>query len=604
MATVADAFDIQTAGMQSHLDSAIIPKQAFAKGINVSVRGGLAKTRGGFSQEAVLGAGVFQGAGVWSLNDADRLVYILDGYLHVYNIDTGLEEADSEFNPLFVPVPVTPPYLHSSGQRMSTATTRYFFTQVDRYMVVQDGVNTPIVLEISGVVGYVAYVTHNYVAGFVGAYAHGRYHYSPILLPLLAPAVTADPASYDLTPTLATVTGRPYFVSSDVLDTLNPEYVRRMAEHRVAATGGALALPQELGFITAMSTIRGASTGTGVGELLVFARNGVSAFDVSISRSQWHTSAISKVLFAGAGTNSPFSPRPVNDDVAYLDRLGQLRLLRYDKTRLAGSGGSLSNTPMSSELKYFHDLEDVTKLPYAYLTSADNRITWTMVGETGPSFKALASLDLALSFAMSGTLTPPAYDGVWTGFHFYHVFSVNDILYTIVSREGSVLLLSHDDTTTYDLTTTPVQATLVTRQMNFEDPVNLKTLMFAELWIGDIQTDTTIEVFYRPQGYTVWTSMGSKSINVPAGGAPQFRRKLKFGVDTATAVCNPIDDKVLWDSAEFQFAIRWTGYCTIDGFRAVAEAHPEMDPDVCATDNPDNDVVPLSEGLEDFDYWV
>lgn len=591
-----DAFQAQTGGMQSGLDPTLVAETAFVKGINVSIRGGLVHSRGGFSQVFQLPSGTFQGAQVWSLEDADRLVYVVAGTIYVYNMATGA--------------------VFTVGALMSQSATRCYLSQIDRYFLIQDGVSRAAALEYKSdtIVYHRSAESHDtstvddqlyYVPGTVGQYAQGRYHYVPTKLPLLEPAVDdADLTTVDTLPILDTETGRPYFISSDILDTLNPEYVLRLSEHRILNLGGALALPMELGYITAMTAMRGAATGTGVGELLVFARNGVSAFDVSASRSQWKSIALSKVLFTGAGTLSPFAVRPVNDDVAYLDRFGRLRLLRYDKTRLAGGGGALSNTPMSNEIRYFTDGDDLSQLPYASLTSANNRILWTLESDTNGLFKALASLDLALIHSMAGNATAPAYDGVWTGFYFQQVLEIQDKLYVVVKRNGENWLLAHSDDAAYDLDGTPIQSTLVTRGMNFKDQPNLKTLNYVEVWVKDIATPVSMSVYYRPNSYNKWTLMTQRNISLPLGGPMQYRRRVKFPVDMSETVCNPIDNKPLWESAEFQFAIRWTGSCGIDYFRAVATIHDEMAMDVCEVDNPSGISLPEDEGLDDFDYWA
>jgi hypothetical protein len=150
--TQYDGFMALQMGMNAALNPAYLPESQYAKGINVDVRGGLIRTRSGFKQVAQLPDGVFNGAGRWSLNSGDRIVVGIQGDLHVLSADTGavvftLSDALSE-------------------------THAYYFCQADRFLVIQDGESTPIVLQYDN--NAYSQITEDVSipVGFMMTYAH------------------------------------------------------------------------------------------------------------------------------------------------------------------------------------------------------------------------------------------------------------------------------------------------------------------------------------------------------------------------------------------------------------------------------------------------
>jgi hypothetical protein len=595
MALVVDGFISLLDGMNSGIAPELIKDTAYSKGINVTSRNGLIRTRPGFVKVAELGSGVFQGAGKWSLNSGDRLVYVLSGRVYSYRLDSGV--------------------ITDFGVLLDPMQSVCYFCQVDRWLVIQDGVSRPVVLfesEISGLDELYGRDAPKVCLcpGTIMQYAHQRLHYVTSKVHGLTP----DPETLpDVVPDLVVpeLSGKMQFVSSDVRDIFNPEYVFRMSEHRVLNEGGGgFGTPLELGFITAMGVFRNFASGNGLGALLVFGREGICAFDVSIQRSQWLGSGvnIAQVLYVGAGTESPFSVVSANDDVFYLDAQYMLRTVRYDKSKLAGSGGVLSNTPLSNEMRYFVDKSAKEYLPWASAALHENRISWTMCGAAGPYFKALGVLDLAQVYGIGGA-DSPSFDGVWTGFKFLREitarYAKNERLYVFVkSTNDTVSLLYNDASAYYDIGNVAVESQLYTKLMSFpKAPADLKQLRFIDIWLSDIYTPVNMAVYYRPSHSSIWSLAAVKSINVPAGGLPQFRRALRFGIDYDSTECDTLTNEKLYNGVEFQFCIKWTGHCAITKGRAVAEVVGEA-PAACEEDNIDNIIEVDSGLLSDFSYEV
>ena len=592
MATVFGGFAALPGGMNSALDSALLKPTEFARGVNVSVRGGFVETRGGFANVADIGgAGSFRGAFVWRLNEGDFLVVARGTGVTFYSFDTGAQWS-------------------FTGQ-FADGTTWCYFTQPDRWVMIQDGIGRPVVFQMVG--GAPQFYGTNapevcIVPGTVGLYLHRRIHYVPLLVPDLTPDPDVQP---DAIPDNSTETGKMSFVSSDVRDNLSPQYVFRMSEHRVAAEGGAYSLPAEFGFIEGMGQLRGTASGTGVGPLIVFGREGVSAFDVSVPRTQWITTGIGQALFNGAGTRSSRAIVSVNDDLVYLDTQGEVRFLRYDRTTMSGSGGVLYNVPKSNEMRYFIRQQDLAYLTNASATFNDNRFLWTLHGETDGTYEALGVLDTIPAYTMSAA-DPAAYYGVWTGFGFLQALSarISQVtrIFAIVKKASGYALLRYDDDVVTDPGATPIKSTVITAAMDLvvqgvSVATQPKQLRYFELQLGNIKRDTTVQVYYRPRGQSEWQLAGSSSVVVPSG--PAQRRLVKIPVVRDDDLgSDPVTNQRFDVSDSFEFMVRWTGFCRVELFRVVGTALPQSDLPVCDVDNP-NSVAYTTDVLDpDFDYEV
>lgn len=583
-----DGFTSLSGGMNSLVDPSLLNNTQYSRGVNIVVRDGVPTTRPGFSQIVELAAGEYQGAKVWQLNSGHYLVYVSSGSVRVYDY-----AAQTETN---------------LGVLMSLTATCYF-EQVDRWMVIQDNVSRPVVLQRSDAGVFSVYGRNPpevcLVVGSTMIYAHGRIHYVPKYVPQISPSVPP----YDVLPTDSAEPGGMVFVSSDVRDSLDPEWVFRMSEHRVTNEGGALALPEELGFITAMSALRGSQTGTGVGEVVVFAREGVCAFDLSYPRTQWKDVNLSRMQFRGAGTFSPRSLTTANNDLLYVDTDAWVRRYQYDTLTLNGGDGNLSNLPISTCMGYYATSDDRLYLPAVSGAFAGNRYFWTLHGTTGNLFQGLGVLDaahLAPLTAQGSTV----FDGVWTGFNVLQIFTgridgANRLQAIVRAGTNRNILLMHDPTTIVDPRSTSIESILVTRSYEFGDPTKsvIKELRTVKVRLSQVKTPVTLEVLYRVKGYPVWTSMGVRTINMPGGG-PQYRRTVKFAVDLDAIGCDPTSQKFVNVGTEFQVALKWSGYCRIENCLLTAALRVDVPEEICSDENTWDAVLPTDEGLDDFSYQV
>ena len=615
-----DGFGPMSKGMHSGLDPMYLDSFGqYAYGVNVTTRGGTLKTRPGFVDLGSVGSGSnFQGAKEYLLDESDHVAFCIDGVVYVRNGETGV---------------VT----EITGHTLSETVQNVYFTQVYRWMVVQDGVSRPLVIEESG--GAFSRVARDAVVdgpvpatrqapwialsvGTIGAYTHGRYHFVPAKVPQELPALTTatdDDGEYynnaDAIPTASDESGKACFVSSDILDPLSPMSVFRMTEHRGLDEGGSYALPAELGFVHGMGGMRGAATGTGVGSLFVFGSRGVSAFEVSAPRSavvagkSWKDIAFSQTAFYGAGTYSPFSIVNVTDDLWYVDTSKHLRSVTYDRSQLSSEGYSapaMFNITKSFECQRWVDRTSDAYRPYISAANAANRLHWTLCDGL-----AVGSLDFAQTYTATPSELPVLHEGIWTGFLFLRVLSLNGSLHVFVRPKagGDVRLLRADPDAHTDPNDTDIESFIVTKlYAGIYNEVHTfserKKLSYVELQLSGVTRTTTIRVEYRPSHYTGWAELGSYTINVPAGTSGQARSRIKFAVNPATASgCNSAIKEALHVGHAFQFRIRWTGRLKIDRFLMVAPILTKAPIEQCRTDNEDMVSYP-EEDFIDLDYEV
>lgn len=571
MAEVMAEFSGQGRGMNSAANPLLLAPEQYAAGVNVVVRGNFLRTRPGLVEQAVtIPSGTFQGAGVWSLESGDRIVFVVSGIIYVLAVETMALTTIGLLRDPFNQCNIYP---------------------VSRYLLVHDGMTTPTVLEDVAGVPQVTASPVGIPAGYAGVYAHGRLHMVPTIVPN------------------TTHSGRDSLVSGDIQLPSDPPSVLLYTENEYLNEGGAHAMPAEMGFIGPVGVFRNAATGTGNGEVVAIARNGACAFDFSLSRDiSWKAMTLSKVLFFGAGSRSPWGITNINDDLVYRG-LDGLRVVRYTASQISGASGSLSNVPMSLEISRFL-VGDGPYLPRVSLAHADNRLLMTAHGSGTNEFDGLISWDLAAGF-YNGTPGVGVFDGIWTGDHFLQVVTAlrSGVPTQFVFARGPILYRV-DHSSAVDVSTSggvsPIKSIVETKTIPFTGMNVMKQLSYVELYLGNIQRDTDVEVLYRPHGYPLWTSLGSRTVLVGEGSLPQRRRRVRLALDPSANSCDTSTGEPLYTAPAFQFAIVLTGHATIEWFITSANTVGEAPPGTCS----DVESTVLAAGeqtgstLDLFDYWI
>lgn len=578
MPEVVAGFVTLPGGMNGQVSPLVLPDAQCARALNLVFRDGAPATRPGFVKLSDLPEGEFRGMGRWSLEFSDFLACVFGDTLYIYTCNTGTWQEFPEALP---------------------GTSSCYFTQVHKFLVVQDGHNTPICLAEEG--GLVRQVPSREInltdagseeltrtipdipPGTLGVYAHGRYHLVPSKIPNTEES------------------GRTSLVSGDI--TLPEEPVRALAfsENEYLAEGGANGLPLEIGQIGGLGVMRNTQGGTGYGAVIVFGRNGSVAFDFSQPRTQWKQGAFSSVLFFGAGCRSPRSITNVNSDLVYRAPDG-LRTLRYSASM--AQGANLMDMPLSPPVDTFMEA-DASALHNVSAAFLDNRMYWTSGGQQGidDRFWGILPLD-----TQSGG---PVFDGMWTGPAVRQITSAflegNPVLYALC--DGGLYGL--DPTMKTDPGGQLIESRLETKTYTFASPTGggldmLKKLQYLELWFTDVYTSLEVRAWYRPHGFPRWRPfLGPRKLELAEGTNKFSWSKLRFGIDFNDVVCDPVSKIPLFHAEAFQFAIQWTGHATLERLRAVAEAVPPAVPEPCDDEREVSLPDGLGEDLHDFSYtWT
>jgi len=338
-------------GANSSVDPALLPPNQFSWGENVSIRGGYPRSRPGFKFVKAIPNGAIQGASFFKSPSVDELVTLINGRLFsVQPVDASAPVLD-----------VTP----------ATETNNYVsrqasFAAANNFLVVQDGVSSPIVYtgsssyrserileEISSYVELQVTMGANNprinvstTAGlFPGMLVQAARGVPPNTVIVSVDTVTEVTLNNNCTLTaLATVkffppgplqanvsipvgsvmafgNGRLWVArgnqlfAGDLAGSYSGAEVR-FSEIQYLSGGGSFAFDSD---ITGLAFLPGSDTSTGQGDLIVFTREQVGAIRSNIfDRSLWQqTPGMQRRIFIGGGAETPDSMVVTNNDVYF-----------------------------------------------------------------------------------------------------------------------------------------------------------------------------------------------------------------------------------------------------------------------------------------------
>jgi len=601
MATVFDGFLSLEGGMNGGFKAATLPSTQYAKGLNVICRGGSVRTRPPVSEidlqfdydpdELTFGRRKFQGAAIYHAEHASYLCCGIGG--HVYLIDPRTRKAHNATLAI---------------GRFSQYADRLYFCQVEKFLIVQDGINAALIVE--GLTARQADTSEDEVpTGTIMAYGHGR---------------------------LFVKVGRRVFKAGDINKANDPDAVLKFTEDTYLAGGGSFSLPAEMGAITGMKFVRNFESGTGNGPLLVFGENGYGSYHVYQSRTNWQDTDIARIEMIGSGAAGPSAMVQMNADVMYRTWTG-LRshtFLEYEAQQ------KRAFTELSEELRPFLDQETPWLLPYVSMAVFDNRLLFTTVGEKSRAldeedtviedvrFKGIASLDFAplSGITSASSERSAAWDGVWTGMHptmiVAGLFGNRERCFVFGKTDEGINVLSElgAGSPGLDNDEVPIACRLYTRAMPFEHftqegpravPYYFKKLFAANLWILALEEDVAIALSVRPDNRGVFTQVASKTLHapirygtnppegVPAIGRAQSRPKFSFHAPSEDS--DPVLKRsVLW-AAYMEMCIEWTGYLEIMRMGVSAEWEEAKD---YSTEEPASPVRFTGVERSDFSYDI
>ena len=542
-------------GMNQAVDPQILFQDQYAMGVNLSTREGLPKTRPRFKDAGytIPAGNKFQGAATYSLADADRIVFGIEGHVYSLNLSTGLTT--------------------DHGLLLSPTADKFYFCQAERYFIIQDGesganwvaANWPVILTGDALYDQSALRASDpeqaLPKGSAMAYGHGR------LFVVTNYIYEAGAWSADL--------GAVGFVAGDISKAYAPEEILTFSENVYWNEGGRFVPAAEIGTIHALAFQLNVISGVGVGPLMVLGESGVSSFEINAPRAQWKDIDIAKVMFLGSGTYSTLSLINVNSDLIFRSTQTEIRTFRESTSQFGGDG--LANIALSGEVKDVLARDNIEGMKLCSGAYHNKRILMTSGYQDDGTFNSIVSLDLS-PIEIQITQRSWIWDGVWTGADWLGLVSARttqDGLYAFCKASGVISLLTLDDSVIVDGAASQPVCRLYTGYKHFAAEENaiqnftMKQFKYAEVWFSEILGDLDVTVYFRSDSHPLWAKTNAVSIRAPSSGFGQIRRHIRLTPDRSTA--DPAMGDALFSGYSFQFCIEWTGSAKLDKSRFVAE---------------------------------
>lgn len=556
----------QVGGMNDYIEPDFLPETSYAKGINVSSRGGKIHTRPRFHKLLELPEGKFQGA--FALN---KLLFVVISGL-VYRVQ------DAE-------------YTQVEGVAFSPTAERIWATVVYDYLFMNDGIGAPAI---------------------VGPY--GNRHLSRQDDEPELPCGTV--CCFGQSRIFFADRYRRTLMASDVYQPGDPQSVLKFTEQAILNQSFSIRQPAAYGQIQWMQFIRNAESGTGLGQLVVGYDGGVVAFNVAESRENWLNIQIGQSWFMHAGTGGANSAITVGNDLFYRPAEG-ISTIRSDQSSKASG---VRTTPLSMNISTLLKRDQLWTLDYVSAASANNRVLYThgmRIDETYGDhyFDSLVALDLA-SFYLSGE-TQMTFDGLWIGPKITQILTgrLKGKLETFVCAKGDSggnTLWHLSETDLYDGDKVSPRFRFYTRKLFFNDNAYLfSKFTSAEVWLEDMRADCSLSLYLRGDN-ELWQLATGGDFSVPYYTAesqdhkyimPQGRAKVRIGVQSDAE--DPVAQRIIRAATGFQFCIELTGVAKIARIRFTADA-PNADNGetrLCTGDDVDIELTEGSDGsMVLFDY--
>ena len=602
MASVGETFQDLREGMNGGVYPANISAMQYAKGINITCRGSVIRTRPPFNEILLTSTdedtlhniqyGKFQGMFTYHYEDVEYIAFAMSGNVYLINPLTRI---------------ITD--LTAVPGAMSATVHRVYFCQVENYLIVQDGIGTALIA-LNTAAAYA--IAPQVPIGTIMAYGQGR---------------------------LFVKTALRQFKAGDINLPNAPTNVLNFTETQYLAGGGAFFTPMGMGEITGMEFVQQFGTATGLGPLMVFCKQGICSFDVSTPRLQWQDLSIMRIEAGGNGNVSHLGIVKLDDDLIFRTWGG----ISDFSLMMSQQANRQRITNLNMEVQPFLDNEDPSMLPLVSACRFQNRVLYTIQGEKVSAlnvtqvrgvystiedyrFQGLISLDFTPMDGISslGTVVKPSYDGVWTG---CFPMGVCSGIFNYVERcfiwgkddTGKNHLFeigeyAGDDTWGDPAVGVPINCRLYTRMTPFvlftgnrpsQIPQNIKTLSDSWIWLSELRERVQFQLYTRPDRCFDWHKLSEFCKNAPllsvsgVAGNVQAHMKTKWP-ELAAAGCQQVSGRAGNAGFEFEFCIEWDGQAEISRMVFEAEAsgeQPEIPCD-CAGE------VLIGTERSDYDYSI
>ena len=344
--------------------------------------------------------------------------------------------------------------------------------------------------------------------------------------------------------------------------------------------------------ITAMTFLQATDTSTGIGPMLVSTANAIYSYQTQNPRAQWEASRFGSNFVFSSGIAGPAAFVNVGSDVFYIANDGQINSLSMSRDEQK----RWSKVPISREVENWLKYNDKSLTKFGAMTYFKNKI----IATCNPYVADAVSLDgfPAVDYAHAGMVvleldnistlgqtSAPAWAGLWTGINPMG-FAVNDDRCFVMSKDGSAnALYEIDPSITYDVVPEGmryVKSIIYTREYDFKDSFQNKELSSIDFGLNEVQGDFELNVSYKPSqasNYTHWntfkhnapwrTCSAPTDCQIPGFAAHNFKEVNLGSPDKNT--CSPVTNELYSQFRRLQVKLEITGkYWEIDGMKLNA----------------------------------
>jgi hypothetical protein len=346
-------------------------------------------------------------------------------------------------------------------------TRRHYFAQADKYLIIQNGVDIPLIwdgitirrsrctennpgvtnVSISHIAGIATVTTsapHGLVVGdfvaidgeldpigYIGNYRVGEVPTpttykirvtSTLATPATLPGITYRPMEVPIGTFMEYAMGRLCVVTPDrremrigdlirtAPDTSSEESVLWFTEELFLAESFKFSLPTQLGRIRAVVAIPYMGAPTGQGDLLISGDRGLSTLSLSYPRNEWLDRPIQKIALTGIAIASQEGLAGWNGDVVFRDLEYGIRTFRLADAEFQKTP---AQTPISSEMNRIFLADEEDKLQFSSVEVFHNRLLCTATPVFDQRAIAVSHISVAADVATI-TLAEPALHTVGT----------------------------------------------------------------------------------------------------------------------------------------------------------------------------------------------
>lgn len=526
-----------------------IAENAYAAGVNISVKKGIVHSRWGFSRitleyptdtlldpyrrvrtyRELFDGGKFQLAAPFFIGPTQYIVLVISGIIYLFNPDTHVI--------LVVSI--------SDGSRLNSRVSRLNWAACGATLVIFDFPAFPVILE--GLNARRADPAKQEVpVSTIGAFNENR-----LFIGNAGDEYTAgDPvgsAAFPDAPVSFTellTVGSPYFGQAFRLPT---------NDHNDP--------------ISYMGFLQSVDTSTGIGPLLIATGRTIYSVHSEQERVNWTKQQFASNFIHNAGIAGPRALANANSDAFYMSPDGYVRTLSMSRDEQS----KWSRTPMSRPVENWFKVREPTLTQFGFVTYFKNKVffsvnpyrtqaldftTFGAISDYAHGGLVVMELD---NFVNSlGQTQNPTWAGLWTGVRPMEMVNVGDRAFIISKDDAHVnRIYEVNPNLTYDTSDDKVRfirSRIYTRQYSFKNPFLNKELHSMDLNLANIQGDFKLKLDYKPSHgctFTNWKTFCHdapwRSCNMPQdsilnGFCGHTFRDLTFGAPEEEG-CNAVTDE-------------------------------------------------------------